>query len=105
MLYKDIWVSVANYSCNGKGTDNVKAFLDVQYFDLMANRLVNKTFPLTLAKNRSQSVKVKSGFVLIQQNPGIKATIRLGNNGFPIADCNRANNRKVVRQCQLAVVQ
>ena len=105
MLYKDIWVVIGNYICpNGKGASDVKALLDVQYFDLMANRLVNITLPVTIDKNRTKEVKVKNGFVLIKQNPGIKATIRFGANSLPITDCNTANNRRVERQCQLPLV-
>ena len=105
MLYKDIWVVIGNYICpNGKGASDVKALLDVQYFDLMANRLVNITLPVTIDKNRTKEVKVKNGFVLIKQNPGIKATIRFGANSLSITDCNTANNRRVERQCQLPLV-
>lgn len=103
MLFKDIWVTVGNYTCNGRGA-NANAQLDVEYFDLMANRLVNITLPITIDKNRTKEVKVKNGFVLIKQNPGIKATIRFGTNGLPITDCNMANNRRIERQCQLPLV-
>ncbi|MCD4743427.1 MAG: hypothetical protein K8R67_13235 [Desulfobacteraceae bacterium] len=91
MLFKDIWVTVGNYTCGGRG-DSANAQLDVEYFDLMANRLVNITLPVTIDKNRTKEVKVKNGFVLIKQNPGIKATMRFGTNGLPITDCNMANN-------------
>ncbi len=105
MLYRDIWVTVGNYSCpDGKGANNVNAILEVQYFDLMANRLVNTTLSVTIDKNRTKEIKVKNGYVLIKQNPGIKATIRFGTNPISIIDCNLANNRKIERQCQLPLV-
>lgn len=103
MLYKDMWVRVGNFLCSGKGA-NVNALLDVQYFDLMAHHLVTTTIPVTIDKNRSKMVKVKTGFLLIKQTPGIKAEIRFGTNGI-ITDCNGANNRKIQRQCQLRIVQ
>ena len=105
MLYKEIWVVVGNYLCpNGKGANDVKALLNVQYFDLMKNQLVNITLPVTIDKNRTKEVKVKNGFILIKQNPGIKATIRFGANSLPIKDCNMANNQRIERKCQLPLV-
>jgi hypothetical protein len=105
MLYKDLWVTVVNSTCSdGKGADNVKAFLDVQYFDVMADRMVALTLPVTLDKNGSKQVKVRSGFVLVKQTPGIKATIRMGSNNPSVVDCNSSNNRKITKRCQLPLV-
>ncbi len=105
MLYKDIWVTVGNYLCpGGIGADNVKAELEVKYFDLMSNRMVTHRMPLTLEKNRTRNIKVKNGHVLIKQNPGITATIKFRTNTFKIVDCDPSNNQRTERECQLPLV-
>ncbi len=104
MLFKDIWVNVGNYSC-GTSSAAVNAQLDVQYFDLMLNRLVKQTFQVSLAKNRQKDIKIKNGYTLIKKSSGITANIKFApSTSSSIRDCNPGNNRKIERQCQLPLV-
>jgi hypothetical protein len=103
MFYKDIYVTVGNYPCSvGVVADNVNAMLDVEYFDLMRNRLERKSIPVTLSKNQTKAVKVANGFLLLKKNMGIKATIKITSTN--IVDCDMSNNSNRVNSCELRPV-
>lgn len=103
MFFKGLNVIVGNYSCPGGAVaDNVNASLKVEYYDLMLDRIVTLTKPVTFSINNTKTVNFTNNYLLMKRSHGVKATLTVTSGS--VEDCNMTNNSNRVYACDLRPV-